>query len=226
VNLLEIFLLGVGSAFWPLLLVVVLIALTTQHPGRLLGWFYLGGMLTSVSVGAAMVFALQGSSLMTGRSLPSAPWVDITIGALALLGGIVLLRSRMRRLSHPRPKKKSRSSEWIEHLAESGGALTFVAGIVATIFPAPLAIIAMADIAQLGYSTAETFAVIVFFYVVMFVFIEVPLVGLAVAPNWTRARVTPLNAWLNENLLRLAAWALLAFGSLEVVRGVVTAVRQ
>jgi len=225
--LLEIFLLAAGSMFWPLLLIVVVLALRTSHPLRILCAFWAGGMLTSVSVGAALVFALQDSALMSGSKLPSAPWVDIVAGTLALVAALVLRRvGRTRRRARPEtPKREHRTSDWIQRLVESGGRLAFVAGIVATILPAPLAIIAMADVAQLGYATGPTLVVIILFYVVMFTFVEVPIVGYAVAPEATAARVTTFNAWLVRNLVQIGVWALTIFGSAEIVRGIVTALR-
>jgi hypothetical protein len=227
--LLEIFLLAAGSMFWPLLLVVVLLALRTSHPLRILCAFWAGGMLTSVTVGAALVFALQDSALMSDNRLPSAPWVDIVAGTLALLAALVLRRvgrRNARRGTRPEtPRPEHRTSEWIQRLVESGGRLAFVAGIVATILPAPLAIIAMADIAQLGYSTGTTLVVIILFYVVMFTFVEVPIIGYVVAPEATAARVTTFNAWLGRNLAQAGVWALTILGSAEIVRGIVTALR-
>ena len=226
--LLEIFLLGVGSMFWPLLLVVVVLALRTDRPVKILCWFWAGGMLTSVSVGAALVFALQDSTFMSGDKLSSAPWVDIVVGTLALVAAVVLRRVGRRNARRRRPetaRKGRRSSEWIERMVESGGPLAFVGGIVATILPAPLAIIAMADVAQLGYSTGASLLVIVLFYVVMFTFVEVPIIGYAVSPEATAARVTSFNAWLARNLVQLGVWALTILGAAEIVRGVVTALR-
>lgn len=228
-ELLEILLLAAGSMFWPLLLVVVVLALHTDHALKILCWFWLGGMLTTVAVGCALVFALQDSSLMNGSKLPSAPWIDIVVGALALLAAAVLRRvGRRTALRDPepeQPKKKSRSSEWVERLVESGGPLAFVGGIVASILPAPLALIAMADIAQLGYSTGATVLAIVGFYLVMFTFVELPIAGFVVAPEWTRAKADQFNAWLSRNLVALGMWGLTIVGVFEIVRGVVTALR-
>jgi hypothetical protein len=106
---------------------------------------------------------------------------------------------------------------------ERGGPLAFVGGIVASVFPGPLAIMAMADIAQLDYPKSETLVVIVAFYVVMFTFVEVPIVGFVVSPEWTKARATAFNEWLGRNLVRLGVWALTIVGALEVARGLATA---
>jgi hypothetical protein len=227
--LLEILLLAVGSMFWPFLLFVVVLALHTDHALKILCWFWLGGMVASVSVGAVLVFALEDSPLMSGSDRQSAPWIDIVVGALALLAAAVLRRYGQKRAQreerHDEPKKKSRSSERLERLVESGGPLAFVGGIVASVFPGPLAIIAMADIAQLGYSTGGATLLIVCFFLVMFTFVEVPIVGFVVAPEWTRRRAGQFNDWLGSNLVALGVWALTIVGAFEIVRGIVTALR-
>ena len=228
--LLEIFLLAAGSMFWPLLLVVVVFALRTPHSLRILAWFWAGGMLTSVCVGAAIVFALHDTEPRSGSTLPSAPWIDIVVGSLALLAAAVLQRvgARNARRKAARPETSSReprTSQQVERLVRSGGPLAFVGGIVASILPAPLAIIAMADIAQLDYSVVETMVVIVAFYVVMFTFVEVPMVGFVVSPERTKEKALAFNAWLDRNLVRLGVWALTIFGAAEIVRGIVTVLR-
>jgi hypothetical protein len=229
VALLEIALLAVGSMFWPLLLVVVVIALETSQPAKILLWFYLGGFVTAVSVGAALVFVLQDSPLMRGSRLPAAPWVDIVLGTLALVIGYLLLRAHDRRERH-RPRreaatKQSKVEDWLHRLVENGGPLAFAGGVVGSVIPGPLVLVGMANIAQLGYSTIATLVVILCFFVIVFTFIEVPIGGFAVAPERTKATTLTVKAWLDHNLLRLAAWALMIVGAFEVIRGIVAALR-
>ncbi len=229
--LLQIALLAVASMFWPLLLVVVLVALESGKPLSILVWFYLGGLLTTMAVGSALVFGLQDSPLMSGPRLPSAPGVDIVIGLLALLAAFVLRRVDTRRKRDrarreaPKEKKKSKSSDRIQHLVEHGGHLSFAAGVVGSLFPSPLVLLGMADIAQLGYDAIPTLVVILGFYLIMFTFIELPIVGFVVAPERTKTAAVTTKAWLDRNLLVLAFWALTLVGTFEVIRGVVGALR-
>ena len=221
-ELLEIYLLACLAMFFPLLLIVVVLALNTSHPVPILAGFLAGGLLTTVCVGSAIVFAFQGSSFVSGSRPPANTWVDVTMGSLALVAALVLRRMDSKKKHNPpkpKPEKKSRSSELIERLVDRGAPLAFVAGILATIIPGPGPIIAMKNIAELDYSTPETLAVIVSFYVIMFTFVEVPLVGFIFAKDWTKRNVTHFNAWLGQNLLRLASWALGVVGVLEIARG-------
>jgi hypothetical protein len=227
-DVLEILLLAVASAFWPLLLVVVVIALNTAHPVRILGWFLVGGLLTTVTVDSVMVFSLQGTSFTSGPNPSADGWLEITIGLLALLAALVLhlgMSGRGPERFRPRekPKKESRSTEWVESLVERGATLSFVAGIVATILPAPFAIVAMKNIAELDVSNADAFALIVAFNLIMFALVEIPLVGFVVAPEWTKSAATRFNTWLAHNLRRLAVGALTVVGAYELVRGLIAA---
>jgi hypothetical protein len=225
--MLQILLLAVGSMFWPLLLVVVVVALESSRPMQILVWFYVGGFVTAVSVGAALVFVLQDSPLMTGSRLPSAPGVDIALGTVALAGGLALARTQRRRVrkraSQRVGEKKSRGHDWLQRLVQSGGPLAFAGGVVGSVFPGPLVILGMADVAQLGYSALATLAVILVFFAIVFTFIEAPIVGFVVAPEETRTTTVGVKTWLDRNLLGLAAWALGVIGVIEVIRGVLAA---
>ena len=227
-DVLEILLLGLASALWPLLLVVVVIALNTSRPVRILGWFLAGGLLTTISIDTAIVFALQGSSFVQGPKPKADGWVDIVIGLLALLAALVLhlgTEGKGPKRFQPKPKedKPSRTQAWIEGLVERGATLSFVAGIVATILPAPFALIAMKNISELDVTDAEAFALIVVFNLLMFIMVEVPLVGFVVAPEWARRIATGFNTWLAQNLRRIAIYALVIGGVVELARGVVAA---
>ena len=225
--LLEIALLATASMFWPLLLVVVVVALESSRPARILVWFYIGGFITAASVGSAMVFLLQDSPLMTGSRLPSADGVDIVLGLLALVAAYVLRRAHQRRerkrALRPPTTKRSRSKDSLQRLIENGGPLAFAGGVVGSFVPGPFVILGMADIAQLGYSTIPTLIVILCFFAIVFTFIEVPIVGFAVAPERTKATTIKVKAWLDHNILILASWALTIVGTFEVVRGTIAA---
>jgi Sap, sulfolipid-1-addressing protein len=227
VALLEIALLATASMFWPLLLVVVVVALETTNPARILLWFYIGGFITAASVGSALVFLLQDSPLMSGSRLPSAPGVDIAVGLLAVVAAYVLRRAHQRRersrALRPPTKRRSRSKDSLQRLVEHGGPLAFAGGVVGSVVPGPFVILGMADIAQLGYSTIATLVVILCFFAIVFTFIEAPIAGFAIAPEWTKATTVEVKAWLDRNMLILASWALGTVGTFEVVRGAIAA---
>jgi hypothetical protein len=218
----EIFLLAVGSMFWPLLLAVDVLAFTTDRPVAILSGFLAGGLITTVGIGIAIVVALEDTSLVTSTKRTTDASVDIVLGVLALAAAALIYRRR------PEPNARvssPHSTSRVERLVARGGILAFAAGIVANIFPGLLPFVALKDIAELDYTTAQTVLVIVGFYLVMFTFIEVPIVGYLVAPKWTSHAVASFNTWLSRNLWRLAWSALAIFGAFEVLRGILAAAR-
>ena len=60
-------------------------------------------------------------------------------------------------------------------------------------------VVALKDIAELDYSFAATFALVLGFYLIMFMFIEIPLLGYVFAPEQTARSTTSFNAWLDRN---------------------------
>lgn len=217
--LLEIFLLAVGSMFWPALLAVDVVALKSTRPVAILGGFLAGGMVTTVTVGCAIVFSLEHTSLLTTSKHATNAVVSIVIGAAALVAAFFIRR----RDTRPRAAPEAKTSSRVDRLANHGLWLAFVTGIVLNVFPGVLPFIALKDIGELDYSTAGTIAVIVGFYLVMFTPVEAPLIAFLVAPEWTARAVASFNVWLARNLRRLAWWALAIFGAFEIVRGVLVA---
>lgn len=141
---------------------------------------------------------------------------------LVLQGSPLMSRSRLPAATRAAAKKQSKGTAWMGRLLLNGGPLAPVAGMGASILPGPLVLIALSDIAQLGYAAVPTVIVILVFYLVI-TFLEVPTVGFVVAPEWTATTATAANDWMDRYLLTLAAWALIIVGAFEVVRGIVGA---
>ncbi len=150
--------------------------------------------------------------------------MDITCGVLAILAAYALHRYRSARPHKPKPDRSDGHPPWAERVLGKGGVfLAFGVGIVLNIVPGVVPLVAIKDIAALDVGAAETLAILAVFYVIMFAFVEIPLVGYVFAPSRTRVAVTRFNAWLNANGLRLAIGALLAAGLYLIVRGAVSA---
>src|SRR5215469_476159 len=88
-ELLELTLLAVASAFWPILVVVDLVALRTPRPVPLLAWFLAGGLMTTISEGLVIVFVLEGTTLGSSRSSVGG-WGNLIGGCVALMAAYVL----------------------------------------------------------------------------------------------------------------------------------------
>jgi hypothetical protein len=219
---LEILVLAVASAFWPTLIVIVVLALRLEHPLRILVWFLAGGLLTTVTIGIAIVFALQDSSFVSSSRPPADPTLDLVAGLLSLLAACVLLWSDRRgHASATATSTPTTKRSVAERAVERGAPLAFAAGVVLNIVPGTFPFVGLKDIAQLDAGNGVKVAAIVAFYVIMFAFIEVPIVAFCFAPDRTTDVTERFNAWLGRNARRLAAYVLAAVGIYLTVRGLV-----
>jgi hypothetical protein len=212
--------LAIASAFWPVLLVVVLVALRAPHPARLLASFLAAALLTTVTVGLVVIYALQDTALVTTSRDSFDPAVQIAVGSIAIVVALVL---RRRTASAPAEQGPAPESTRIERMLDRGAPLAFVAGIVLNVFPGVLPFVALKNIAELDEGVATTIALLLGFYVIMFALIEVPLVGYLFAPAWTEQATRRFNAWLRANGSRLAVGALGIAGVFLVASGIVNA---
>jgi hypothetical protein len=215
VPLAEIFVLALASMVWPALVAVVVVALASPQPVKLLSVFLVASLLTTVTIGLVIVFVLRGSSLFSGSRPTFGPVVDLVAGAVALVAGLVVRSGgRNEKATHPGPT-------WTERTLSRGAPLAFVAGVVLNVAPGVFPFVAMKNIAELDYSPAASAALVVGFYLIMFLPAEVPLGCYLFAPARTAVEVGRFNSWLARNLRQIAAVTLLAVGVYLVVRGIV-----
>jgi len=224
-DILEIALLAIGSAFWPILIVVDLVAFRTPRPAALLGWFLAAGLLTTISEGLLIVFVLEGTRLASRTDRTVGGSVDLVVGAVALLTAYLLSKHRTRgERTAPEPPREAQRPSWTERAVARGGAYAFAAGVVLNLFPGVLPFLALRDIAALSYSDGVKVVLVVGLYLCMFALVEVPLVGLLVAPVRAEPLVEKLNGWLDRNGMRIATGALALIGLLLVARGIIKVV--
>src|SRR5262245_46453543 len=210
----EIFVLALASMVWPALVAVVVVALASPQPVRLLSVFLVASLLTTVTIGLVIVFVLRGSSLFSGSRPTFGPVVDLVAGAVALVAGLVVRSGGRNEAKDPGPT-------WTERTLSRGAPLAFVAGVVLNVAPGVFPFVAMKNIAELDYSPAASAALVVGFYLIMFLPAEVPLGCYLVAPARTAVEVGRFNSWLARNVRRIAAITLFVVGAYLVVRGIV-----
>ncbi len=211
----EIFVLALASMVWPALVAVVVVALASRHPVKLLSVFLVASLLTTVTIGLVIVFVLRGSSLFSGSRPTFSPVVDLVAGAVALVAGLVV------RSGGRTEEAKHEGPTWTERTLSRGAPLAFVAGVVLNVAPGVFPFVAMKNIAQLDYSPAASVALVVGFYVIMFLPAEVPLGCYLFAPARTSLEVGRFNSWLARNVRQIATVTLLVVGIYLVVRGIV-----
>jgi hypothetical protein len=225
----SIILLAFGACVFPVLLACVAIIISRPEPRWLLLAFYCGGLLTSVSAGIAVLAVFDDGDAVLGstRSAPH-PATSIVAGVVALLGAwlmasargsAILARWRGHHGHRAKPKQADRQS-WAERtLGRASWRVAFVVGAVINL-PGPFYLLALGDIARGGYSTGEQAALILLFNAIMFVLLEVPLVGYLVWPETTAKRVTAMSRWLNVNGLRITGWLVGVAGTGVLVQGI------
>jgi Sap, sulfolipid-1-addressing protein len=218
VPLAEIFVLALASMIWPTLIGVVVVTLASPRPVTLLSVFLAASLLTTVSIGLVVVFALSGSSLLSGSRPTFSGAVDLVAGFVALLVAYFLRRGR--RADETSSPEQDRPS-WTQRTLERGAPLAFFAGIVLNIVPGVLPLVALKDIAQLDYSVGPTVGLVVGFYLIMFLPAEIPLGAFLIAPAPTSTVVGRFNDWLHRNARRIGVFVLVVAGIYLVVRGLV-----
>ena len=191
----ELFVLAIASAFWPVLLVVVLVSLRAHRPVRLLVSFLAGGLLTTMVVGLVIIYALEGSSLSGHSKQTFEPWVKVTAGSLALLAARRSVEVAPATGGQARPGERRRPAQQVGAHARARRAARIRGGDhlrpLSGVFP----LVALADIAARDISFLATVGLLLGFYLIMFAFIEVPLVCYLVAPERTGLATARFNAW-------------------------------
>lgn len=225
----SIILLAFGACFFPTLLACVAIIISRPEPRWLLIAFYAGGLLTSVSSGIAVLAVFDNGDAVLGstRSDPH-PTISIVAGLVALLlawlmvsarGNAVLDRWRSRHRRHGKSKREEGAS-WAERrLGRASWRIAFLVGAVINL-PGPFYLLALGKIARGSYSTFGQVALILLFNAIMFLLLEVPLVGYLFRPETTARRVTAMSRWLNANGLRITGWLVVMFGASVLAQGI------
>jgi Sap, sulfolipid-1-addressing protein len=226
----SIILLAFGACFFPTLLACVAIMISRPEPRRLLIAFYAGGLLTSVSTGIAVLalFSNGDEALGSTRSAPQ-PATSIIAGLVALLFAWLMASARGHamldrwRSGHSRRHGNSKQKDgpsWAERrLRRASWRIALLVGAVINL-PGPLYLLALGKIARGSYSTIGEVGLILLFNAIMFLLLEVPLVGYLVRPEATARRVTAMSHWLNANGLRIMGWLVGVFGASLLGQGI------
>jgi hypothetical protein len=224
----SIFLLSLLAMFNVTLLAAVTVMMLLPNTKKLMFGYLLGAYLTSISLGMLIVFSLHGSGSVETAKHTLGPAQDLVVGAVALLVGFVLRTGRDERLRERRRRRKEAKGGGEEKeplpmrmLGRGSARVTFAVGVVLT-FPGVSYLAALDRMAKLDASTAETALLVLGFCLIQQMLLELPLIGYALAPEWTQDAVVRFRAWLARNGRRAAAMVALAIGALLVLRGVVT----
>jgi hypothetical protein len=226
----HIVLLALAAAVFPTLIACVAIMISRPEPRRLLIAFYCGGLLASIGAGIVVLNAFKKGHSVAGNSSSSPnPGTSIVTGLLALVLGWLMVSDRGRALlnrwrrRHPRRHRKTDGPSWAERrLDHANVAVAFAIG-AAIDLPGPFYVLALGEIASGDYGRSAEFGLILLFNAIMFLLIEVPLVGYLLRPERTAARVADLGIWLNRNGLRVMGALVCLVGASLVLQGLAAA---
>ena len=221
----QVFLLSLVAALNPVLVGASTVMLLLPNPKRLMLGYLLGALMTSITLGLVIVFALKGSSTVSTTENTVSPAVDLGLGAILLIVAFVLGTGRGKPISERRQARKAAKPDkgpprWQQALSKGSARTTFVVGALLTL-PGASYLAGLDQIEKQKLSTAATVLTVIGFNLIMLALLEVPLLGYTVAPDWTPGAVERAKAWIGRNGHKAAVIALTAIGVALVIKGIV-----
>jgi uncharacterized membrane protein len=221
----QVFVFALTAALNPTLLTGVTVMLTLDRPKRLLTGFLAGALVTSVTCGLVLVFALPHSSTSSTAKHSVNPILNIALGAVVLLVVFVVATGRDQRRRAWSERKRARSADkpdprWRRQLSKGSARDTFVVGILLS-FPGASYIAGMDLLHKQNIGTVATVLLVLAFNAIMLILLELPLLGYAFAPDWTAATIERFSNWLIRRGGRVALIAGAIAGVLLILRGIV-----
>jgi hypothetical protein len=222
----KVYALSLTAALNPTLLTATTVMLVLPKPKRLLIGYWLGAMTTGITLGIVIVNWLENSGAISSSKHTVSPAIDVTLGVLALLVAVVVgtgewaKRQAKRREKHAgRPKKVPK---WQQTLSRGSARSTFVIGILLS-FPGASYLGSLTEISKQNLSQVEIVLTVISVNLIMLVLLELPLIGYAVAPDWTSAAIERAKDWLALNGARVVTIGFTVIGIALIARGVIYA---
>ena len=217
----EVFVLAVVASLDAGLLTAAVVLLGRPRPARQLLAYLIGGMGLSIVFGLLIVLGLHGAKLQPGRSTQAV--IELAAGAL-LIG--VAVAAAMGRWVHwrPRPARHSdaehpqRPSLYERAVGHDSMWIAWAAGALYSL-PSAEYLAGLALVARVRVAVATEVLAVLGFNLIMFALIEVPLLGLVLAPARTRSLTEKLNAWMTAHRRMLIAIVSGAVGAYLLVSG-------
>jgi Sap-like sulfolipid-1-addressing protein len=224
-----VFFLSLLAMFNPTLLAATTVMMLLPNTKKLMLGYLLGAYLTSISLGLLVVFSLHGSGSAESARHTLSPLEDIVVGLIALLVAYVLGTDRDAALKERRRRRKEakqgdgkpKEPLPLRMLGKGSARITFAVG-AALSFPGVSYLAALDRMTKLDYGTVATAALVVAFCLIQQLLLELPLIGYAVAPDWTEGAIVRFRTWLARNGRRAGIYVAAAIGALLLLRGLIT----
>jgi hypothetical protein len=218
----EVFAIALVAALDAGLLAAAVALLGRPRPARQLGAYLIGGMGLSIIFGLVIVLGLHGAKLELGE--PTQGIIEVAAGSLLLLVAIAMLVGRSPQW-HPRkakPRDEDRPARPSLHDRALGNDSVWIAWAAGAAYSVPGAyyLAGLALLVKLNGSVATNVLAVLGFNVVMFALIELPLIGLVVAPARARSLTEKLNVWMAAHRRTLIVIVAGAVGVYLLVSGI------
>ena len=228
-NFLDLLPLALWSSLYPTLLAMVVLIMQRPNPRRMLIAYYAGGLIASFTAASVLIGAFKAGHSVGASNHTVGPAVDIAVGLMALAVFWVLITGRDRRFRERRAARKgARSAEhdgrepWSRRMMDRDSlGLTFAVALVLNL-PGAAYLVALKDIAESDAGAAQAALWVVLYNLIMFMLLEVPILGYLIAPDRTRVRVEAFNEWLGGHGRQIAMWLIGSAGFFLVTRGLIT----
>jgi hypothetical protein len=232
------------AALNPKLFAVDMIFVGNRRPRAMFVCFLIGGVGLAVTLGLVDVFLVKQHALKA-QSPPSAV-LDLALGIPLLVVGALLATGHLHRRRHPAAPKpqpvataherEGKARQWEEKEEQRAKELTrdwtqklmtqplywlaIVAGLVVGL-PGGEYLIGMHMVAVGNSPSAVKAALVVFFVLIEFALVIVPLVLLTVRPQAADRSIKGFKAWLTSHARQIVAAAALIAGSYMTIGALV-----
>jgi hypothetical protein len=209
------------AALYPTLIAATTVMLLLPRAEALMLGFWLGAMITSVTCGLVITFALDGTSAASTARNSISPAVDLGFAALVLIAALALARGedqRMReRYSKHRSPRPEKTPKWRQKLEDGNPWHALVIGVLLS-FPGVWYLAALNRLAKLHYPRVADIVVVVVFCLVQLALIEIPMLAFRIWPRETPMAIDHAKAWGAAHGRQYSVWGLAAVGALLIVR--------
>jgi Sap, sulfolipid-1-addressing protein len=208
----------------PTLIGVTTLMLLLPSPKKLMLGYLLGAYFTSITVGIIIVLTAENSGLVSSGKKTINPIVDLALGAILVVIGLVLRAGRDRPVRERRAERKAqkppKTPRWQKVLSRGDPKIAFVVGALLTL-PGASYLAALTSIAKLHPSTAGAVLLVIMVNLIMLALLEVPLLCFLVAPEWTPNAIERAKDAMRRRGRRILIRGFLIVGVLLIVRGVI-----
>ena len=225
-------LLAFTAAFNPTLIAATTLMLVLPRPERLMLGYWLGAMITGVTSGLVIVFALKNTAAEHTTRHTVSPIVQLVFAGLLVVAAVALAEGEGKRLRERYDKRREKKAKtdtkpprWQRMLRGGNPWHTFVAGILLS-FPGVSYLAALDRLIHLHYAAAVTVLIVIGFCLVQNILLEMPMLAFKIWPRGTPAAIDGAKAWAATHGRQYGAWGLAILGVALAVISVIGLLSQ